>query len=95
MGELRVWPGTSNVISGHIGFSVDVRSKTDDVRQATVAAVMGAVKEVCGRRSVRCAVERKHDAAAVLSDPGVMEDLSVAVKLAEVREICFFMKVLL
>ncbi|GLC49316.1 hypothetical protein PLESTB_000206000 [Pleodorina starrii] len=83
VGELKLWPGASNVISGHTGFSVDVRSKTDPVRHTAVDRLLAAVERVCARRGVACRVDRKHDAAAVLSDPRVIENMSAAVRMAE------------
>ncbi|GIL75590.1 hypothetical protein Vretimale_15186 [Volvox reticuliferus] len=83
VGEVKVWPGASNVISGHTGFSVDIRSKTDPVRNEVVRQVLQAVERTCHRRGVHCEVERKHDAEAVLSDPEVLKNMGVAASLAK------------
>ncbi|KAG2443601.1 hypothetical protein HXX76_001952 [Chlamydomonas incerta] len=83
VGEVKVWPGASNVIAGNTGFSVDIRSKTDPARLAVVEQYIKAVTAACARRGVACAVDRKHDAAAVLSDPGVMAGMVAAVRAAE------------
>ncbi|KAG2497115.1 hypothetical protein HYH03_004706 [Edaphochlamys debaryana] len=83
VGDLRVWPGASNVIAGYTRLSVDIRSKTDDVRERVVEEVVAAVTAECERRGVACEVERKHDAAAVLCDQGVMAGLQAAAKEAE------------
>ncbi|EFJ50254.1 hypothetical protein VOLCADRAFT_58608, partial [Volvox carteri f. nagariensis] len=79
VGEVQVWPGASNVISGHTGFSVDIRSKTDQMRNLAVARLLQAVETTCKRRDVACKVNRKHDAAAVLSDPEGLESVPVLV----------------
>ncbi|PNW73987.1 hypothetical protein CHLRE_13g580700v5 [Chlamydomonas reinhardtii] len=83
VGEVKVWPGASNVIAGSTGFSVDIRSKTDPARLAVVDQYLEVVRAACQRRGVPCAVDRKHDAAAVLSDPGVMAGMTAAVRAAE------------
>ncbi|KXZ47303.1 hypothetical protein GPECTOR_36g29 [Gonium pectorale] len=83
VGELKVWPGASNVISGSTGFSVDIRSKTDPVRMRVVKEAVRAVEAVCARRGVPCAVDRKHDAEAVLADADVMEAMKAAAEAAE------------
>ncbi|GFR47399.1 hypothetical protein Agub_g9116 [Astrephomene gubernaculifera] len=83
VGELRVWPGASNVIPGYAGLSVDLRSKNNTQRHELVRNVSAAVKKVCKRRGVKCGVERKHDAESVMSDPGVIEGMSVAAAAAE------------
>ncbi|KAG2452345.1 hypothetical protein HYH02_003369 [Chlamydomonas schloesseri] len=83
VGEVKVWPGASNVIAGSTGFSVDIRSKTDPTRLTVVYNYIDWVAQVCRRRGVACSVARKHDAAAVLSDPGVMAGMVAAVRAAE------------
>ena len=65
----QVWPGASNVIAGSTGFSVDVRAKTDGVRERVVASMVAMLEGVCGRRGVPCRINRKHDAAAVRVAP--------------------------
>lgn len=82
VGELKVWPGASNVIAGSTGLSVDVRAKTDAVREDVVAAMVAMLEGVCVRRGVECRVDRKHDAAAVLSDASVLEGMTRAVRSA-------------
>ncbi|PNH03393.1 Allantoate deiminase, chloroplastic [Tetrabaena socialis] len=83
LGGVALGPeGASNVIAGHTGISIDVRSKTDEVRERVVQRLLASIASVCARRGVGCDVDRKHDAAAVLSDPGVMEDMIAATKAA-------------
>lgn len=86
VGEMSVWPGASNVIPGHVGFSVDVRARTDAVRDYTVTWVTDAVNDTCKRRGVGCEVAVRHTAGAVAADGRVMEGMRQAVAAAQVGE---------
>lgn len=84
VGDVRVWPGASNVISSNTNFSVDIRSKSDGERDATVKDVVTAIERTCAGRGMRCLVDRNHDAAAVLCDDTITAGLARAA--AEVRD---------
>ncbi len=86
VGELSVWPGASNVIPGHVGLAVDVRARTDAVRDYTVTWITDAVADTCRRRGVGCEVAVRHTAGAVAADGRVMEGLRQAVAGAQVGE---------
>jgi metal-dependent amidase/aminoacylase/carboxypeptidase family protein len=49
VGALAVWPGASNVIPGSANFTVDVRSRSDAVREAVVADVTAGIAAICNR----------------------------------------------
>eukprot|EP00897_Mesotaenium_endlicherianum_P008889 jgi/Mesen1/8028/ME000426S07171 len=65
VGDVRVWPGASNVIPGQVSYTVDVRARKDPMRNDAVDAIQAHVHELCTKRHVTCTLERKHDAAAV------------------------------
>ncbi|KAG1667557.1 hypothetical protein FOA52_014637 [Chlamydomonas sp. UWO 241] len=79
VGDLRVWPGASNVIAGGTQLSVDIRAKSDNLRHSVVANVTASVNDLCAQRGVSCEIQRKHDAEAVMCDDGVVETLRRAV----------------
>lgn len=54
VGELKVWPGASNVIPGSTGFSIDVRAKGDAVRERTVHQFTQALQVGWRWCSMRC-----------------------------------------
>ncbi|KAJ9505145.1 hypothetical protein QJQ45_023734 [Haematococcus lacustris] len=80
VGDLRVWPGASNVIPGSVQLSLDIRSKSDALRQRVVSNISRSIAEICAVRGVSCSVKRTHDAAAVLCDPGIMQGLEQAIQ---------------
>ncbi|KAL6756411.1 hypothetical protein V8C86DRAFT_1810565 [Haematococcus lacustris] len=80
VGDLRVWPGASNVIPGSVQLSLDIRSKSDVLRQRVVSNISRSIAEICAVRGVSCSVKRTHDAAAVLCDPGIMQGLEQAIQ---------------
>ncbi len=73
VGELRVWPGASNVIPGQTQLSIDIRAQRDELREDIVSRVWHGALDECTRRGVSCELRRTHDAAAVQSDAGMVE----------------------
>jgi metal-dependent amidase/aminoacylase/carboxypeptidase family protein len=89
VGEVQVWPGTSNVIPGSTQLSIDIRSKGDELRLKVVANVTAGIQELCVRRNVSCSVRRTHDAAAVLCDSDIIQArqaVGMGVRLAQWRQ---------
>lgn len=82
VGELRVWPGASNVIAGSTQLSIDIRAKYDDLRLHTVEEVIASIEMVCAQRGVSCQIKRTHDAGAVLSDNGMIQRARAAIRAA-------------
>jgi len=78
VGELRVAPGAVNVIPGEAVFSVDIRSRSDELRGRAVAELTRGVAAACAARGVACAVELRHAADAVQSDAGLTGALAAA-----------------
>ncbi|XP_016475827.1 allantoate deiminase 2 [Nicotiana tabacum] len=78
VGEISSWPSASNVIPGQVTFTVDVRAMDDTGREAIIYEFSNRLYHMCDRRSVFCNVERKHDANAVVCDPGLSTELKSA-----------------
>ncbi|KAL5977579.1 alpha-amylase 2 [Asimina triloba] len=68
VGEISSWPSASNVIPGQVTFTVDLRAKDDNVREAVVFELSNQIYQTCDRRSVYCIIEHKHQAEAVHCD---------------------------
>lgn len=69
VGMLEVPSGSINVVPGRCKFSLDLRAPTDPQRDALVADVLAAFKEICERRGVRWTLEETMKAAAAPSAP--------------------------
>ncbi|WP_225781419.1 2-oxo-4-hydroxy-4-carboxy-5-ureidoimidazoline decarboxylase [Xenophilus sp. Marseille-Q4582] len=69
VGMLQVPSGSINVVPGHCKFSLDIRAPQDAQRDAVVADVLAALKDICERRGVRYTLEETMRAAAAPSAP--------------------------
>lgn len=70
VGTIGIWtvPGGSiNVVPGRCQFTLDLRAPTDVQRDALVADVLAALKDICERRGVHHTVEETMRAAAAPS----------------------------
>ncbi|PHT55280.1 Allantoate deiminase [Capsicum baccatum] len=61
-----------------VTFTIDVRAMDDMGREAIIYEFSNRLYHMCDRRSVFCNVERKHDANAVVCDPGLSTQLKSA-----------------
>ena len=68
IGILNVPGGSTNVIPGRCQFTLDLRAPNDPQRDALVADVLGELRAICERRSVRFTTEQTMRAAAAPSD---------------------------
>ncbi|XP_042477318.1 allantoate deiminase 2 [Macadamia integrifolia] len=71
VGEISSWPSASNVIPGQVNFTIDLRAMEDMEREAIIIELSNRMYHICDRRSVACDIDRKHDAGAVVCDPGL------------------------
>ncbi|MDQ7955483.1 MAG: 2-oxo-4-hydroxy-4-carboxy-5-ureidoimidazoline decarboxylase [Pseudomonadota bacterium] len=69
VGMLQVPNGSINVVPGACRFSLDIRAPNDAQRDAVVADVLAALKDICSRRGVRYTLEETMRASAAPSDP--------------------------
>lgn len=69
VGMLQVPNGSINVVPGNCRFSLDIRAPNDAQRDAVVADVLAALKDICTRRGVRFTLEETMRASAAPSDP--------------------------
>jgi N-carbamoyl-L-amino-acid hydrolase len=69
VGMLEVPSGSINVVPGRCKFSLDLRAPNDPQRDAMVADVLAALKQICERRGVRYVLEESMRAAAAPSAP--------------------------
>ncbi|KAK9829855.1 hypothetical protein WJX72_008267 [[Myrmecia] bisecta] len=83
VGSVTLWPGASNVIAGSTNFTIDIRCRSDAVRQQVVQDVVLDIENICQRRGIACRVEKKHEAAATHCDAGIIADLVSAARDSE------------
>ncbi|KAJ4977287.1 hypothetical protein NE237_002393 [Protea cynaroides] len=78
VGEISSWPSASNVIPGQVIFTIDLRAMEDMARETIISELSNRMYQICNKRSVSCIIERKHDAGAVICDPGLGSELKSA-----------------
>ncbi len=62
VGRLEVWPGATNVIPGHVQFSIDLRAPDDARRAAALADLKASIHSIAAARGVRATVAKTHEA---------------------------------
>ena len=85
VGRFDVWPDATNVIPGHVQFSIDLRSPDDHRRAAAHDDLEDRIAAIAATRGVKVAVGRTHDADAFACDPGIIAGLKKAVEAVGVK----------
>ena len=80
IGRLEVWPGATNVIPGHVQFSIDLRAPDDRRRAAALQDLMGSINSIAAARGVRMTVARTHEANAFVCNQNIVAGLTRAVE---------------
>jgi len=75
VGHLRIEPNASNVIPGHVSFSVDIRSLDDELRRALVKTAVAEFGVITNRRRLTLALETLSEAAATRCAPALVETI--------------------
>jgi allantoate deiminase len=68
VGKVEVSPGAGNVIAGRVTASLDVRDSDDDVRKASVAAMLQLAETAAGKRGVQLTTRTQLEQPAVPLD---------------------------
>ena len=82
VGILEVANGTGNVIPGQVGFTVDIRSGEDALREAAERDVFVAFDAIAARRGVAVAAVKNHAVRATACSPRIQDLLAQAVAAA-------------
>ena len=80
VGRLEAWPGATNVIPGHVQFSIDLRAPSDLNRAAALADVEARILAIAATRGVRVSIAKSHEANAYVCDPNIVAGLAQAVE---------------
>jgi allantoate deiminase len=80
VGRLEVWPGATNVIPGHVQFSIDLRAPDDERRSVALADIKARIDAIAAARGVRASLAKTHDANAFVCDPRIVAGIARAVE---------------
>jgi len=80
VGRLEVWPGATNVIPGHVQFSIDLRAPDDERRSVALADIKARIDAIAAGRGVRASLAKTHDANAFVCDPRIVAGITRAVE---------------
>jgi acetylornithine deacetylase/succinyl-diaminopimelate desuccinylase-like protein len=84
VGTLDVAPGASNVIPGHVRFSLDIRHPENEVRNGTVHRLERRSRQIAAARSLDVEWRVARDHSAVPCDVSLTSRLAEAVAAAGV-----------
>jgi allantoate deiminase/N-carbamoyl-L-amino-acid hydrolase len=80
VGQLAVPGGSINVIPGRCQFSIDVRSRDDETRDAADADIRAAIDEIAARRGVTVSQKRVLEAAGVSCTAALQDALAQSIE---------------
>lgn len=78
VGEMKVIPGSANVIPGEVMFSLDVRHAVETTLQEAVSTLIDAIGSIAGSRGLGVDVDGVMDVAPVACDPRVIDAIREA-----------------
>ncbi len=61
VGKLEAGPGATNVIPGHVRFTIDLRAPSDEQRRRASDDVEAAIASICARRGVKVEIRETHE----------------------------------
>ncbi len=82
VGRIKAKPGASNVITGDVEFTIDLRAAQDEVRRDRVGQVVEGMAAICKRRSIEIGIEHVHEASSVSCDAHIMQCMQSALRSA-------------
>jgi allantoate deiminase len=80
VGRLEVWPGATNVIPGHVQFSLDIRAPGDARRAQALADLTARINAIAAARGLSASLAKTHEANAYVCDSRVVAGLTKAVE---------------
>lgn len=82
VGSIQAKPNAVNVISGYVELSLDIRSDSDQKRDAAVVILQQRLAEICADRNCKFAWQQLHSASSVQCDSTLSQDLIKATESA-------------
>ena len=90
VGVVENRPNSVNVISGKTAFSLDIRSKDDQLRDEALDAIILEINAIAARRNVTVSSEQTHSAQAVECDVQLQQKLIHAIELSGIKPFSLF-----
>ena len=87
VGRIEASPGATNVISGRVGFSIDLRSTTDALRKAAIEQIRTEAQRIASARKLEVAFEPFHETVTTPCAPHLQDLLAGAIEDVEQRAI--------
>jgi allantoate deiminase len=80
VGVIEATPGAGNVIPGHVGFSLDLRSSRDPTRDHASEKIFSTIAEIGTRRNVGISWQQTYQADSVTCDPALSAQIGRAIE---------------
>ena len=80
VGEIAVAPGASNVVPGHVTFTIDLRAAADSERHAAFRDVQAKLGRIAKSRGVEIMIDIRHEVASTPCDAAVIDCISHAIE---------------
>ncbi|WP_159982360.1 MULTISPECIES: allantoate amidohydrolase [unclassified Novosphingobium] len=82
VGTIEALPGAANVIPGEVHFTIDVRSGSENRRNAVAEAILARLREIATARALELDTALVHDLAASPCAPALMDIMDEALVAA-------------
>jgi allantoate deiminase len=79
VGKLEAGPGATNVIPGHVRFTIDLRAPSDEQRHRASDDVEAAIASICARRGVKVEIRQTHEGKTATCAPWLQEQIGAAI----------------
>lgn len=80
VGKIDILPNATNVISGEVTFSIDIRDIDDKVKQECIKKIFEFIRKVEKKRDLKIEIQTINDDVATLSDTKILETLNEVCK---------------
>ncbi|GER22598.1 Zn-dependent hydrolase [Zafaria cholistanensis] len=80
VGQFQAFPGAVNVVPGRVEFSLDLRARSDGLRDRVWGLVREAVQAFCRGRNLELSVREIHSAPTVPCAPRLMEAVRAGIR---------------
>ena len=79
VGYIHATPGATNVISGQVSFTIDIRAPSDAHRKLAVADIVRRIENIARRRKLKLQLDVTHENGTVPCAPWLKDQVSEAI----------------